>query len=283
MHLLHELVVGKLGKNDLVVGHVRAAPRSASHSGLRGGSFWRQSLSLPRRLSIADLRLPAKGKRQRKHRGSDWISCRFCDRPWRWRAVSGWVHGYDLQKDRGACDSGLPKIFEEDWPWTTRQRRAEQEATSARRARGDRGGGAAARRAARSGGGPGLQLTYIRRKIKRLRGARRGRPGADRERMPTPCWRKSASISATTPRRCSCGKRPAPTSRASACISRAGLPRSLLKTAPPIFTQHARNPERSVQIGGNATVFAPVYGPPFVRDLDGRPPLRARSRISAIS
>ena len=48
-----------------------------------------------------------------------------------------------------------------------------------------------------------------------------------------------------------------------------GLPRSLLKTAPSIYTQHARNPERSVQIGGNATVFAPVYGPPFVRDLDG--------------
>ena len=49
-----------------------------------------------------------------------------------------------------------------------------------------------------------------------------------------------------------------------------GLPRSIIqKTAPKIFTQHARNPERSVQIGGNATVFAPVYGPPFVRALDG--------------
>ncbi|MDO9306476.1 MAG: trimethylamine methyltransferase family protein, partial [Mesorhizobium sp.] len=49
-----------------------------------------------------------------------------------------------------------------------------------------------------------------------------------------------------------------------------GLPRSLLKTAPSVYTQHARTPERSVQIGGNATVFAPVYGPPFVRDLDGK-------------
>ena len=48
-----------------------------------------------------------------------------------------------------------------------------------------------------------------------------------------------------------------------------GLCRELLKTAPSVFTQHARNPERSVQIGGDATVFAPVYGPPFVRDLDG--------------
>jgi trimethylamine--corrinoid protein Co-methyltransferase len=35
------------------------------------------------------------------------------------------------------------------------------------------------------------------------------------------------------------------------------------------FTQHARNPERSVVIGGKTTVFAPVYGPPFVRDLEG--------------
>ncbi len=47
-----------------------------------------------------------------------------------------------------------------------------------------------------------------------------------------------------------------------------GLARSLLETAPRTFTQHARNPERSVKIGGDATVFAPVYGPPFVRDLD---------------
>jgi len=39
-------------------------------------------------------------------------------------------------------------------------------------------------------------------------------------------------------------------------------------SAPREFVQHARNPERSVRIGGNATVFAPAYGSPFVRDLD---------------
>jgi trimethylamine--corrinoid protein Co-methyltransferase len=39
--------------------------------------------------------------------------------------------------------------------------------------------------------------------------------------------------------------------------------------APAVYTQHARNPERSVQMGGNATVLAPSYGSPFVRDLDG--------------
>ncbi len=48
-----------------------------------------------------------------------------------------------------------------------------------------------------------------------------------------------------------------------------GLCRELMKTAPSSFTQHARNPARSVEIGGKTTVFAPVYGPPFVRDLDG--------------
>ena len=47
-----------------------------------------------------------------------------------------------------------------------------------------------------------------------------------------------------------------------------GLVRSLVSTAPETFTQHARNPARSVQIGGNATVFAPAYGSPFVRDLE---------------
>ena len=47
-----------------------------------------------------------------------------------------------------------------------------------------------------------------------------------------------------------------------------GLARALCKTAPSKFTQHARNPERNVEIGGNNTVFAPVYGPPFITNLD---------------
>ncbi len=38
--------------------------------------------------------------------------------------------------------------------------------------------------------------------------------------------------------------------------------------APAVYTQHARNPARSVQIGGDATVFAPNYGSPFAFDLD---------------
>jgi len=47
-----------------------------------------------------------------------------------------------------------------------------------------------------------------------------------------------------------------------------GLVRSLIKTAPREYTQFARNPENNVVIGGNNTVFAPVYGPPFIRNLD---------------
>jgi trimethylamine--corrinoid protein Co-methyltransferase len=47
-----------------------------------------------------------------------------------------------------------------------------------------------------------------------------------------------------------------------------GLVRSLIKTAPREYTQHARNPANSITIGGNNTVFAPVYGPPFIRNLD---------------
>ena len=48
-----------------------------------------------------------------------------------------------------------------------------------------------------------------------------------------------------------------------------GLARELCKTAPSRFTQHARNPERNVEIGGKSLVLAPVYGPPFVRDAQG--------------
>ncbi len=49
-----------------------------------------------------------------------------------------------------------------------------------------------------------------------------------------------------------------------------GLCRSIVQaSAPREFIQHARNPARSVRIGGANTVFAPAYGSPFVRDLDG--------------
>ncbi|MEL6892786.1 MAG: trimethylamine methyltransferase family protein, partial [Actinomycetota bacterium] len=48
-----------------------------------------------------------------------------------------------------------------------------------------------------------------------------------------------------------------------------GLLRSIIRDhAPAEYVQHARNPERSVRIGGDATVFAPNYGSPFVYDQE---------------
>jgi len=48
-----------------------------------------------------------------------------------------------------------------------------------------------------------------------------------------------------------------------------GMCRQLIQaTAPREFMQHARNPERNVQIGGPNTVFAPAYGSPFIYNLD---------------
>ena len=48
-----------------------------------------------------------------------------------------------------------------------------------------------------------------------------------------------------------------------------GLARQLCATAPGRIIQHARNPQRNVEIGGRSLVLAPVYGPPFVRDAAG--------------
>ena len=51
------------------------------------------------------------------------------------------------------------------------------------------------------------------------------------------------------------------------------LVEELIATAPPEFTLHARNPERSVVLGGRHLVFSSVGGPAFVTDLDrGRRP-----------
>ena len=48
-----------------------------------------------------------------------------------------------------------------------------------------------------------------------------------------------------------------------------GMCRQIIQaTAPTEYVQHARNPTRSVTIGGKRTVLVPAYGPPFVHDLD---------------
>ncbi|MGI9393323.1 MAG: trimethylamine methyltransferase family protein, partial [Boseongicola sp.] len=48
-----------------------------------------------------------------------------------------------------------------------------------------------------------------------------------------------------------------------------GICRKIIQdTAPSQFVQHARNSVNSVEIGGDATVLCPSWGPPFVHDLD---------------
>ena len=44
----------------------------------------------------------------------------------------------------------------------------------------------------------------------------------------------------------------------------------LIAKVPPEFTLNARNPERTVKVGGKNTVFVPMYGAPYVRDLDNK-------------
>lgn len=42
----------------------------------------------------------------------------------------------------------------------------------------------------------------------------------------------------------------------------------VMENAPPEFIQHARNPEKSIKIGGDSMALVPVYGPPFVAASD---------------
>jgi trimethylamine--corrinoid protein Co-methyltransferase len=55
---------------------------------------------------------------------------------------------------------------------------------------------------------------------------------------------------------------------------RVRIPRQLLMGLiaknPSRFTVHARNPERSTEIGGDKVAFAPTYGSPFVYDFDNQ-------------
>ncbi|MFD0917704.1 trimethylamine methyltransferase family protein [Pseudahrensia aquimaris] len=144
------------------------------------------------------------------------------------------------------------------------------EAAEGRRGRGGRGGaggGAAARRAERSGG-KAVQLPYIQRKINTFE-------ILDEEAMEI-IERNADTILAEVgiefrddPEAISMWKAAGAQIDGERVRFEKGMCRELMKTAPSQFTQHARNPERNVEIGGHNTVFAPVYGPPFVRALDG--------------
>ncbi|UWR78367.1 trimethylamine methyltransferase family protein (plasmid) [Phaeobacter inhibens] len=47
-----------------------------------------------------------------------------------------------------------------------------------------------------------------------------------------------------------------------------GLVRELIATIPAEFTYHARNPAKNVRLGGRHSVFVPMTGAPFLRDLE---------------
>ena len=47
-----------------------------------------------------------------------------------------------------------------------------------------------------------------------------------------------------------------------------GLVRELISTIPSGFTYRARNPERSLPFGGKHSIFVPMTGAPFLRDLE---------------
>ena len=141
---------------------------------------------------------------------------------------------------------------------------AEGAASERRSRRG--GGGAEARRAARSGA-PARQLTYIKRNIPIYEVLSEEGLSLIEENAETVLqeigidFREDAEA-------LDMWKAAGADIKGERVRFPKGLVRSLLKTAPREFTQHARNPERSVIVGGKNTVFAPVYGPPFIRNLD---------------
>jgi trimethylamine--corrinoid protein Co-methyltransferase len=45
---------------------------------------------------------------------------------------------------------------------------------------------------------------------------------------------------------------------------------ALVDQAPSEYTHYARNPERTVRVGGDNMVISPSYGAPFIRDMEGQ-------------
>jgi trimethylamine--corrinoid protein Co-methyltransferase len=152
----------------------------------------------------------------------------------------------------------------------TQDETAEAPARGARRGRGGRGGSGGGRenRRAQRGGGGVQQLRYITRKI------------APYEVLSAEGLEIIEANADTILEEIGIEFRDDPEAleiwrQAGADVEgeRVRMPRGMARkiiqdNAPRQFTQLARNPERSVEIGGNNTVFAPVYGPPFVRSLD---------------
>ncbi len=49
-----------------------------------------------------------------------------------------------------------------------------------------------------------------------------------------------------------------------------GLVRDLIATIPAQFTYHARDPNKNVALGGRNSIFVPMTGAPYLRDLDDK-------------
>ncbi|WP_136657624.1 trimethylamine methyltransferase family protein [Nitratireductor sp. XY-223] len=49
-----------------------------------------------------------------------------------------------------------------------------------------------------------------------------------------------------------------------------GLVRTLIATIPESFTYHARNPANNLPFGGDHSIFVPMTGAPYLRDLDDK-------------
>ncbi len=49
-----------------------------------------------------------------------------------------------------------------------------------------------------------------------------------------------------------------------------GLVRELITTIPSSITYHARNPQKNVELGGPHSIFVPMTGAPYIRDLEDK-------------
>ncbi len=131
-----------------------------------------------------------------------------------------------------------------------------------------RGGGREARRAARAGGGGGARLPFVTRRFRPFE-------VLDEEGLATieanaETVLKEIGIEfRDDPEALKIWRDAGADVQGERVRFEPGMLRAIIQaSAPATFTQHARNPANSVTIGGDATVFVPAYGPPFIRSLE---------------
>jgi trimethylamine--corrinoid protein Co-methyltransferase len=134
--------------------------------------------------------------------------------------------------------------------------------------RAGRGGGREARQAARASGGGAIRAPYVTRKLRPFEVLDEEALGIIEANADTVLQEVGIEFHDDT-------EALGIWRDAGAAVdgTRVRFPRGLLRriiqdNAPAEFTQHARNPANNVRIGGDATVFAPAYGSPFIHNLD---------------